>query len=113
MSPETEYQRRRYTLTFQGGRSGERGESVLTEVSSRLRGDLLRNLIITGLGPSARRHRNCRACWPVCRYRPPRSVSCALIQQMASTAGVSRAAAAVPVTPANLPCLCPGQIPGN
>ncbi|MDV0911401.1 MULTISPECIES: plasmid partitioning/stability family protein, partial [Klebsiella] len=49
VSPETEYQRRRYTLTLQNGRSGERVESVLTEASSRLRGDLLRNLIITGL----------------------------------------------------------------
>jgi hypothetical protein len=51
VSPETEYQRRRYTLTLQNGRSGERVESVLTEASSRLRGDLLRNLIITGLAP--------------------------------------------------------------
>ena len=40
VSPETEYQRRRYTLTLQNGRSGERVESVLTEASSRLRGDI-------------------------------------------------------------------------
>lgn len=49
MPPETEYQRRRYTLTLQDDRSSERVESVLTRVSSRLRGELLRNLIITGL----------------------------------------------------------------
>lgn len=38
MSPETEYQRRRYTLTLQDDRSSERVERVLTGVSSRLRG---------------------------------------------------------------------------
>ena len=40
MSPETEYQRRRYTLTLQDDRSSERVERVLTGVSSRLRGEL-------------------------------------------------------------------------
>lgn len=49
MSPETEYQRRRYTLTLQNDRSSERVERVLSGVSSRLRGEVLRNLIITGL----------------------------------------------------------------
>lgn len=75
MSPETEYQRRRYTLTLQDDRSSERVERVLTGVSSRLRGELLRNLIITGL-TCIRPHRSCRVCWPVCRYRPARSASC-------------------------------------
>lgn len=52
MSPDTEYQRRRYTLTLLDDRSSERVERVLTGVSSRLRGELLRNLIITGSGPA-------------------------------------------------------------
>ncbi|WP_437343297.1 plasmid partitioning/stability family protein [Pseudomonas aeruginosa] len=47
----------------------------MTEASSRLRGDLLRNLIITGLAlhttaPELPRLLARR------RYRPPRSVSC-------------------------------------
>ncbi|WP_177952124.1 plasmid partitioning/stability family protein, partial [Klebsiella quasipneumoniae] len=37
VSPETEYQRRRYTLTLQNGRSGERVESVMQLPSSRRR----------------------------------------------------------------------------
>lgn len=102
MSPETEYQRRRYTLTLQGGRSGERVESVLTEASSRLRGDLLRNLIITGLAlhTTAPELPRLLASMPV----PPTTVSemQALVQQMADTADVSRAAAAVPDTPATM-----------
>ena len=100
VSPETEYQRRRYTLTLQNGRSGERVESVLTEASSRLRGDLLRNLVITGLAlhTTAPELPRLLASMPV----PPTSVSelQALVQQMAGTADVNRAAAAVPDTPA-------------
>lgn len=100
VSPETEYQRRRYTLTLQNGRSGERVESVLTEASSRLRGDLLRNLIITGLAlhTTAPELPRLLASMPV----PPTSVSelQSLVQQMAGTADVNRAAAAVPDTPA-------------
>ncbi|HCQ9283422.1 TPA: Mediator of plasmid stability, partial [Klebsiella pneumoniae] len=91
---------RRYTLTLQNGRSGERVESVLTEASSRLRGDLLRNLIITGLAlhTTAPELPRLLASMPV----PPTSVSelQALVQQMAGTADVNRAAAAVPDTPA-------------
>ncbi len=68
MSPETEYQRRRYTLTLQDDRSSERVERVLTGVSSRLRGELLRNLIITGLALHTTAP-SCRVCWPACRYR--------------------------------------------
>jgi hypothetical protein len=90
VSPETEYQRRRYTLTLQNGRSGERVESVLTEASSRLRGDLLRNLIITGLAlhTTAPELPRLLASMPV----PPTSVSelQALVQQMAGTADVNR-----------------------
>ena len=101
MSPETEYQRRRYTLTLQNGRSGERVERVLTEAaSSRLRGDLLRNLIITGLAlhTTAPELPRLLTSMPV----PPPSVSelQALVQQMAGTTAVNRAAAAVPDTPA-------------
>lgn len=75
-------------------------ESVLTEASSRLRGDLLRNLIITGLAlhTTAPELPRLLASMPV----PPTSVSelQALVQQMAGTADVNRAAAAVPDTPA-------------
>lgn len=92
MSPETEYQRRRYTLTLQDDRSSERVESVLTGVSSRLRGELLRNLIITGLAlhTTAPELPRLLASMPV----PPTTVSelKVLVQQMAGTAGVSRAA---------------------
>lgn len=44
-----ERERRRYTLALQDDRGSERVEALLAGVSSRLRGDLLRNLIITGL----------------------------------------------------------------
>ena len=44
-----ERERRRYTLALQDDRSSKRVEELLAGVSSRLRGDLLRNLIITGL----------------------------------------------------------------
>lgn len=100
-------------LTLQNGRSGERVESVLTEASSRLRGDLLRNLIITGLAlhTTAPELPRLLASMPV----PPTSVSelQALVQQMAGTAAVSRAAAAVPIRRQHLPCRCPGRIPGK
>lgn len=49
LTAESESKRRRYTLALQDDRSGERIESLLMGVSSRLRGQLLRNLIITGL----------------------------------------------------------------
>jgi hypothetical protein len=75
MSPETEYQRRRYTLTLQDDRSSERVERVLTGVSSRLRGELLRNLIITGLALHTTAPELPRLL-PACRYRPARSASC-------------------------------------
>nr|QVQ59901.1 Mediator of plasmid stability [Enterobacter cloacae complex sp.] len=98
MSPETEYQRRRYTLTLQDDRSSERVERVLTGVSSRLRGELLRNLIITGLAlhTTAPELPRLLASMPV----PPGTVSelQVLVQQMAGTAGVSNAA--VPEKPA-------------
>ncbi|HBC7435695.1 TPA: Mediator of plasmid stability [Enterobacter bugandensis] len=98
MPPETKYQRRRYTLTLQDDRSSERVESVLTGVSSRLRGDLLRNLIITGLAlhTTAPELPRLLASMPV----PPATVSelQVLVQQMAGTAGVSKAA--VPEKPA-------------
>lgn len=98
MSPETEYQRRRYTLTFQDDRSSARDERVQTGVSSRLRGDLLRNLIITGLAlhTTAQELPCLLASMPV----PPGSVSelQVQIQQMAGTADVSKAA--VPEKPA-------------
>lgn len=48
-SPETESRRRRYTFALQNDRSSERVESLLSGISSRLHGELLRNLIITGL----------------------------------------------------------------
>jgi len=93
MSPETEYQRRRYTLTLQDDRSSERVESVLTGVSSRQRGELLRNLIITGLAlhTTAPELPRLLASMPV----PPTTVSelQVLVQQMAGTTDVSRAAA--------------------
>ncbi|PNC07384.1 Mediator of plasmid stability [Enterobacter cloacae] len=83
MSPETEYQRRRYTLTLQNDRSSERVESVLSGVSSRLRGEVLRNLIITGLAlhTSAPELPRLLASMPV----PPGTVSelQVLVQQMA------------------------------
>lgn len=41
-------ERRRYTLNLLDDRSGERVEDLLSATSSRLRGQLLRNLIITG-----------------------------------------------------------------
>ena len=98
MSPETEYQRRRYTLTLQDDRSSERVERVQTGVSSRLRGDQLRNLIITGLAlhTTAQELPRLLASMPV----PPGSVSelQVQIQQMAGTADVSKAA--VPENPA-------------
>lgn len=98
MSPETEYQRRRYTLTLQDDRSSERVERVLTGVSSRLRGELLRNLIITGLAlhTTAPELPRLLASMPV----PPGTVSelQVLVQQMAGTADVSMAA--VPEKPA-------------
>lgn len=81
-----------YTLTLQDDRGSERVERVLTGVSSRLRGDLLRNLIITGLAlhttvPELPR---LLASMPV----SPVTVSKlqALVQQMAGTAGVSKTA---------------------
>lgn len=98
VSPETEYQRRRYTLTLQNGRSGERVESVLTEASSRLRGDLLKpDYHRSCLHTTAPELPRLLASMPV----PPTSVSelQALVQQMAGTADVNRAAAAVPDTP--------------
>ncbi|MDI1047204.1 plasmid partitioning/stability family protein [Escherichia coli] len=92
MSPETEYQRRRYTLTLQEDRSSERVESVLTGVSSRLRGELLRNLIITGLAlhTTAPELPRLLASMPV----PPATISelQVLVQQMAGTAGVNKTA---------------------
>ena len=98
MSPETEYQRRRYTLTLQDDRSSERVERVLTGVSSRLRGEMLRNLIITGLAlhTTAPELPRLLASMPV----PPGTVSelQVLVQQMAGTADVSMAA--VPEKPA-------------
>ncbi len=98
MSPDTEYQRRRYTLTLLDDRSSERVERVLTGVSSRLRGELLRNLIITGLAlhTTAPELPRLLASMPV----PPGTVSelQVLVQQMAGTAGVSKAA--VPEKPA-------------
>lgn len=98
MSPETEYQRRRYTLTLQDDRSSERVERVQTGVSSRLRGDQLRNLIITGLAlhTTAQELPRLLASMPV----PTGSVSelQVQIQQMAGTADVSKAA--VPEKPA-------------
>lgn len=98
MSPETEYQRRRYTLTLQDDRSSERVERVQTGVSSRLRGDQLRNLIITGLAlhTTAQELPRLLASMPV----PPGSVSelQVQIQQMVGTADVSKAA--VPEKPA-------------
>ncbi len=105
MSPEAKYQRRRYTLTLQDDRSSERVESVLTGVSSRLRGELLRNLIITGLAlhTMAPELPRLLASMPV----PPDTVSelQALVQQMAGTAGVGKAAVpekpVPPVTPAS------------
>ena len=93
MSPGTEYQRRRYTLTLQNDRSSERVENVLTGVSSRLRGDLLRNLIITGLAlhTTAPDLPRLLASMPV----PPATISelQVLVQQMAGIAGVCKAAA--------------------
>lgn len=98
MSPETKYPRRRYTLTLQDDRSSERVESMLTGVSSRLRGELLRNLIITGLAlhTTAPELPRLLASMPV----PPSTVSelQVLVQQMAGTPGVSKAA--VPDKPA-------------
>ena len=98
MSPETEYQRRRYTLTLQDDRSSARVERVQTGVSSRLRGDQLRNLIITGLAlhTTAQELPCLLASMPV----PPGSVSelQVQIQQMAGTADVSKAA--IPEKPA-------------
>jgi hypothetical protein len=92
-----EYQRRRYTLTLQDDRSSERVERVLTGVS-RLRGELLRNLIITGLAlhTTAPELPRLLASMPV----PPGTVSelQVLVQQMAGTADVSMAA--VPEKPA-------------
>ncbi len=89
-------------------------ESVLTEASSRLRGDLLRNLIITGLAlhTTAPELPRLLASMPV----PPTSVSelQALVQQMVSTADVNRAAAAVPDTlKQHLPRRVRGGYPGN
>ena len=93
MSPGTEYQRRRYTLTLQNDRSSERVENVLTGVSSRLRGDLLRNLIITGLAlhTTAPDLPRLLASMPV----PPATISelLVLVQQMAGIAGVCKAVA--------------------
>jgi len=98
MSPETEYQRRRYTLSLQDDQSSERVERVLTSVSSRRRGELLRNLIITGLAlhTTAPELPRLLASMPV----PPGTVSDlqVLIQQMAGTSGSGKAA--VPVKPA-------------
>ena len=98
MSPETKYQRRRYTLTLQDDRSSERVERVLTGVSSRLRGELLRNLIITGLAlhTTAPELPRLLASMPV----PPGTVSELqdLVQQMAGTAVAIKAA--VPEKPA-------------
>lgn len=49
ITPEADSRRRRYTLALQDDRSSERVEEILAGVSSRLRGELLRNLIISGL----------------------------------------------------------------
>nr|AVI43838.1 Plasmid stability protein [Klebsiella pneumoniae] len=91
VSPETEYQRRHPDASEWP--EWRTGESVLTEASSRLRGDLLRNLIITGLAlhTTAPELPRLLASMPV----PPTSVSelQALVQQMAGTADVNRAAA--------------------
>lgn len=94
MSPETEYQRRRYTLALQDDRSSERVESLLAGVSSRLRGELLRNLIITGLAlhTTAQELPRLLASMPV----PPSTVSelQVLVQQMveSGTAGTGKVA---------------------
>ncbi|WP_213083354.1 plasmid partitioning/stability family protein, partial [Escherichia coli] len=89
---------RRYTLTLQDDRSSERVERVLTGVSSRLRGELLRNLIITGLAlhTTAPELPRLLASMPV----PPGTVSELqdLVQQMAGTAVAIKAA--VPEKPA-------------
>lgn len=47
--PKADSRRRRYTLALQDDRSSGRVESLLSGVSSRQCGELLRNLIITGL----------------------------------------------------------------
>ncbi|MCV2513760.1 plasmid partitioning/stability family protein, partial [Leclercia pneumoniae] len=49
ITPDADSRRRRYTLALQDDRSSERVEEILAGVSSRLRGELLRNLIISGL----------------------------------------------------------------
>lgn len=92
VSPEAESRRRRYTLALQDDRSSERVESLLSGVSSRQRGELLRNMIITGLAlhTMAPELPRLLASMPV----PPASVSelQALILQMAG-AGITGAGA--------------------
>lgn len=98
VSPETESRRRRYTLALQDDRSSERVESLLAGVSSRQRGELLRNLIITGLAlhTMAPELPRLLASMPV----PPASVSelQALILQMAGSGITEVGTAAVLAT---------------
>lgn len=96
--PETESRRRRYTLALQDDRSSERVESLLSGVSSRQRGELLRNLIITGLAlhTIAPELPRLLASMPV----PPATVSelQALILQMAGSGITESGTAAVLAT---------------
>ncbi|WP_369064336.1 plasmid partitioning/stability family protein [Enterobacter sp. MALB-1] len=111
MSPGTGYQRRRYTLTLQDDRSSERVESVLTGVSSRLRGDLLRNLIITGLAlhTTAPELPRLLASMPV----PPATVSelQILVQQMADSGIAAAGVAAVTTSQIAAPSATPSPGP--
>jgi len=95
VSPEAESRRRRYTLALQDDRSSERVESLLSGVSSRLRGELLRNLIITGLAlhTMAPELPRLLASMPV----PPASVRelQVLVQQMAGSGMTGAGSAAV------------------
>ncbi|MBF4180660.1 plasmid partitioning/stability family protein [Lelliottia nimipressuralis] len=98
VTPETESRRRRYTLALQDDRSSERVESLLSGVSSRQRGELLRNLIITGLAlhTIAPELPRLLASMPV----PPATVSelQALILQMAGS-GITESGTAAVLAP--------------
>lgn len=101
ITPDTESRRRRYTLALQDDRSSERVEAILAGVSSRLRGELLRNLIISGLAlhTTAPELPRLLTSLPV----PPATADelQSLVRQLAhlAPAGVSSAAASVQENP--------------
>lgn len=109
VSPETESRRRRYTLALQDDRSSERVESLLAGVSSRQRGELLRNLIITGLAlhTMAPELPRLLASMPV----PPASVSelQALIMQMAGSGLTEADTAAIVATEQQVSSVAPAS----